>query len=106
MYVRGSSIYDDENKTDVEKRVSYKIIHWKGKKSKEYLLKNSGVLINELQTIKSILDTKYDRKQIYDKFRDLLERTITTGVNHLSREYIEKNEKEFMNSCFKVESQN
>ena len=60
-------------------------------------------MINELQNIKSILDTKYDRKEIYNKLRELLDKTITTGINPLSREYIEKNEKEFMNSCFKVE---
>ena len=102
MYVKGSSIYGDDNKTSMEKRVTYKIRHWKGKKSKD-IYKNSGIMINELQSIKSILDTKYDRKQIYDKFRDLLDKTITTGINHLSREYIEENEKEFMNSCFKVE---
>ena len=102
MYVRGSSIYGDDNKTSIEKRVTYKIRHWKGKKSKS-IYKNSGILINELQSIKNILDTKYDRKQIYNKFRELLDKTITTGINHLSREYIEENEKEFMNSCFKVE---
>ena len=27
---------------------------------------------------KNILDTKYDRKQIYNKFRELLDKTITT----------------------------
>jgi hypothetical protein len=102
MYVRGSSIYGDDNKTDIEKRVTYKIRHWKGKNSKN-VYKNSGVLINELQNIKSILNTKFDRKQIYNRLRELLDKTITTGVNHLSREFIEKNEKEFMNSCFKVE---
>jgi|TARA_B100000315_G_C14570697_1_gene585310 hypothetical protein len=102
MYVRGSSIYGDDNKTSIEKRVTYKIRHWKGKKSKG-IYKNSGILINELQSIKNILNTKYDRKQIYNKFRELLDKTITTGINHLSREYIEENEKEFMNSCFKVE---
>ena len=102
MYVRGSSIYGDDNKTSIEKRVTYKIRHWKGKKSKD-IYKNSGILINELQNIKSILYTKFDRKQIYNKLRELLDKTITTGVNHLSREFIEKNEKEFMNSCFKVE---
>lgn len=102
MYVRGSSIYGDDNKTDIEKKVTNKIRHWKGKNSKN-VYKNSGILINELQNIKSILDTKYDRKEIYNKLRELLDKTITTGINHLSREYIEKNEKEFMNSCFKVE---
>ena len=32
-----------------------------------------------------------------------MDKTLKTGVNHLSKEYIIKNEKEFMNSCFKVE---
>jgi len=102
MYVRGSSIYGEENRSDVEKRVFDKIRHWKGKKSKD-IYKNSGILINNLQNIKSIIDCGYDRKDIYDKLRFLMDKTLKTGVNHLSKEYIIKNEKEFMNSCFKVE---
>ena len=98
----GSSIYGEENRSDVEKRVFDKIRHWKGKKSKD-IYKNSGILINNLQNIKSIIDCGYDRKDIYDKLRFLMDKTLKTGVNHLSKEYIIKNEQEFMNSCFKVE---
>ncbi len=102
MYVRGSSIYGDDKKTDIEKRVLDKISHRKDKNSKS-IYKSAGILIDELRNIKIILDSKYDRKQIYNKLRELLDKTITTGINHLSREYVEKNEKDFMNSCFKVE---
>jgi hypothetical protein len=35
--------------------------------------------------------------------RTTLIKPLQLGINHLSREYIEKNEKEFMNSCFKIE---
>ena len=55
-----------------------------------------GVRINDLQKMKSILDDKYDRQKIYQKLRELLKKTINTGLNHISREYIEKNENEFM----------
>lgn len=102
MYVRGSSIYSDDNATNMEQRVMSKIRHWKGKKSKD-IYKNSGIMIDELQNIKSIISAKYNREQIYNKFRSLLKMTINTGINHLSREYIEQNEKEFMRACFKVE---
>ena len=102
MYVRGSSIYNDDNKTDIEKRVTNKIRHWKGKKSTN-VYKNMGIMMNELQKMKSIINDKYDRKKIYSKLRELLKKTINTGVNHLSKEYIEKNEYDFMVSCFKVE---
>lgn len=102
MYVRGSSIYGDDNATNMEQRVMSKIRHWKGKKSKD-IYKNSGIMIDELQNIKSIISAKYNREQIYNKFRSLLKMTINTGINHLSREYIEQNEKEFMRACFKVE---
>mgnify|MGYP006102212901 CR=1 FL=1 len=95
MYVRGSSIYGDDNKSNIETRITNKIRHWKGKKSIN-IYKNMGVRINDLQKMKSILDDKYDRQKIYQKLRELLKKTINTGLNHISREYIEKNENEFM----------
>lgn len=102
MYAKGSPIYADKTKNKLEKKVTDHLRHMPGKHSKtEY--KNSGILIDELQEIKGIIDSKYNRKKIYNKLRNLLKKTIDTGVNHLSKEYIQENENEFMKDCYKVE---
>ena len=100
LYAKGSKIHDQSKSKNELKLTNH--FRWSKTKSND-LYKRNGILIKNLQKINHIIDTGYDRKKIYKKFQELLTKTIQTDVNHLSKEHIEKHEKEFMNACFVVE---
>jgi hypothetical protein len=82
----------------------YRHINHQKNKNTKLFLKKMGIETDSLRILKSTIESKYNSKEkVWKKFRELVSISIQLNQNCLTREYLEKNEPDFIRDCFRLE---